>query len=105
MIYRTDKKTDYYTRISKSVLEDDRLSFKEKGILAYLLSKPDNWNAYISQLKTVGPDGRTSISNAVKNLEIYGYLKRQEVRENGKIKRIIVHVYEKPCSKADISLV
>ena len=39
-VIRVRKRPNNFVMIDKTFLEDDRLSFKAKGILAYLLSKP-----------------------------------------------------------------
>lgn len=41
-IIRVEKHTKNFVVINKKFLEDKRISFKAKGILTYLLSKPDN---------------------------------------------------------------
>lgn len=40
-IIRVEKHTKNFVILNKVFLEDKRLSFKSKGILTYLLSKPD----------------------------------------------------------------
>jgi hypothetical protein len=73
--------------MNKKGLDDKRLSFKAKGILAYLLSKPDNWKANITHLSKVSKDGRGSIRTGLQELEEYGYLTRRPIRnEDGTIK-------------------
>ena len=42
-VIRVQKRPSSFVMMDKSFLEDTRLSYKAKGILAYLLSKPDNW--------------------------------------------------------------
>lgn len=90
-------KRNRYVIVDKTGLEDSRLSFKAKGLLAYLLSKPDNWEAQIEHLKTVSKDGRDSVRTGLKELEDYGYLYRAPVKgEDGKIKYWERNVYETP---------
>ncbi len=97
-IIRTCKsKENPYTMINKAGLEDARLSFKARGILSYLLSKPDNWQVRTKDLVNNSREGRTSIYSGLKELEEHGYLKRYAVRNEKK--RIISWesiVYEEP---------
>ena len=45
-IFRVDKdKQNPYVIINKQVFEDPSISLKAKGVIGYLLSKPDNWIA------------------------------------------------------------
>ena len=66
--------------MKKVGLEEKKMSFKAKGLLAYLLSKPDNWTANISHLSKVGPDGNTAIETGLKELEDNYYLHRIKER-------------------------
>ena len=90
-------KRDRWVTIDKTGLEDSRLSFKAKGLLAFLLSKPDNWQARISHLAKVGPDGNTAVRSGLNELEEYGYLIRKPVRnDDGTIKEWESIIYEIP---------
>ena len=42
-VIRVKKRPSNFVMMDKTFLEDDRLSYKAKGLLAYLLSKPDDW--------------------------------------------------------------
>lgn len=72
-------KRERFVVMDKTGLEDPRLSFKTKGLLAYLLAKPDNWTINYRQLVKVGPDGKSLVLSALKELEKYGYLQRRRV--------------------------
>ena len=79
-IIRVAKNKDNpYVMMNKTGLNDSRLSFKAKGILAYLLSKPDNWKVMVVDLIKVSTDGQRAIYSGLKELETYGYMKRKRV--------------------------
>jgi hypothetical protein len=63
--------------LENSVLRDHRLSLKARGLLALLLSYPDNWRASSEHLARICPDGRDSIRSAMRELEGAGYLRRR----------------------------
>lgn len=97
MIIRVEKNKDNpYVVINKTLLEDKRLSWKAKGMLTYLLSKPDNWKPIREELVKASKDGITVVRNTLKELEELGYMKRQPIREDGKIKAWEHVVYEIP---------
>lgn len=73
--------TSRFTVLPNDALEDERLSFKARGLLAYLLSRPDGWSTDSSELATHGPDGRTAVLSALKELEEAGYLRRTRGRD------------------------
>lgn len=75
-----------FTQISNEVLERPDMSLKAKGLLAYLLSKPDGWEFTIGSVtKWCGSDGKDSVRSGLSELESLGYLTiGEEQRESGK---------------------
>lgn len=95
-IIRVKHNSDFVV-MNKTGLEDPELSFKAKGLLAYLLSKPDNWKANISHLSTVSKDGKSAVASGLKELEKNGYLQREATRnEDGTIKEWESTIFEIP---------
>jgi hypothetical protein len=77
------------------MLEDDRLSFKAKGLLSYLLSRSDDWDVYQSQLADLGPDGESAVRSGLQELMELGYLNRKKLRkEDGTFKGYMYVIYE-----------
>ena len=76
---------DNFTRVPNEVINDDRLTWKAKGLFSYLMSKPSEWQFYMSDIKNNSPDGRDSIQTGLKELEEHGYLQRvKRMDEEGK---------------------
>ena len=80
MIIRAERK-EKFTVVSNAALEDTRLSFRAKGILVFILSKPDRWQVSERHLAEQGPDGRSAVASALTELEEAGYLRRTRSRE------------------------
>lgn len=96
-VVRVVKRENPFVQIDKTPINDERLSWKAKGLLVYLLSKPDDWTIMISDLIKRAKDGRDSIYAGLKELEVTGYLSRRRDRdENGKFLPIEYTVYETP---------
>lgn len=76
-IIRVEKNKNY-TTICNVFLEDKRLSWKAKGILAYLLSRPDDWKIYKQHLKTVSKDGYDGTHTGFEELVKYGYASKKK---------------------------
>jgi hypothetical protein len=74
------QKNKNYSVINNTGLNDKDLSWKAKGLLAYLLSKPDDWEVYVSHLKKQSTDGRDSTAAGLKELENNGYITRRQVK-------------------------
>jgi len=99
MILRVNKRTGRYTVIDNTGLNDPRLSFKAKGILVYLLSKPDDWEIIVSQLVASGKDGYDSVMTGIRELRKYGYAELEVQRdEKGKVIKHTYNIFEVPGS-------
>lgn len=73
-IVRSARPDDGYTIIANAVLADHRLTWKARGLLVYLLSKPDHWRTSAARLARESPDGRHAVRSALLELRDAGYL-------------------------------
>jgi hypothetical protein len=89
-------KDNPYVIMNKGFFEDRNLSGKAKGILGYLLTKPDNWKVFISDLMNHFKDGETSIRAGLNELKKFNYMQRYPAYENKKISYWETVVYESP---------
>lgn len=92
----------FYT-VDKSISEDERLSWAARGLLIFLLGKPDNWNVSVEHLikQTAHSVGKASKRDGVrvilKELENVGYLVADRARNSiGKFGGMAYTVYEQP---------
>ena len=70
-----NKYTRNFTVVPNSVIRDERLSYKARGIFLYLASLPDQWEISLRDIKNHSKkDGAVSVRTGVKELEDYGYL-------------------------------
>jgi hypothetical protein len=76
------KKNKNFSVISNVGLRDNRLSLKAKGIYAYLLSLPDDWKVYISELSKHSTDGITATTSGVNELIKCGYIERNILKDS-----------------------
>lgn len=85
-IIHIKKRENPYTQIDKRCLEDCRLSWRARGILAYLLSKPDNWQVSVKDIQLGGKEGREAVQAAMKELEKIGYARLESDRgQDGRV--------------------
>lgn len=80
-IIRVDKTAGNYFIASKYYVEDENISWKAKGIMSYLFSKPDDWQIYQTQLEKVSKDGKASVRSTINELINNGYMTRQSRRK------------------------
>lgn len=81
-IIRIDKTAGNYFIASKYYVEDENISWKAKGIMSYLFSKPDDWQIYQTQLEKVSKDGKASVRSTINELIDNGYMTRQSRRKS-----------------------
>lgn len=62
------------------VLQDERLSFRALGILAHLLSLPDQWRTSATRLAAQRKEGRDAVETALAELDGAGYLSRRRIQ-------------------------
>ena len=89
------EKSENYSVIYNECFHDDSLSARSKGVFAYLMTLPDDWKIYKSELHTHFREGRDAISNALKELEDAGYVTKKPVQDgSGKLGGWDYTVYE-----------
>lgn len=73
-----------YTSIERGTINDKTLSFRARGVLIWLLDKPNDWRCDSEQIANAGKEGRDAIRSALNELAKAGYLQRERVQiENG----------------------
>jgi hypothetical protein len=104
-IIRTVKDREHpYRTMNISVLQDNRLSLEARGLLGYLLSKPDDWEVRFTDLLSyAGPNCKEDrLRRILKELESFGYIQR--TRKNvahGKFEWVTT-VFETPQTESAI---
>ena len=96
MIIRTRKEHGDFAVLPKQALNDDRLSWEARGVLAYLLEKPDGWQVYQSDLVKRGPAQDHKVRRIMAELEDAGYVIRQRINGDGGKWTWITEIYETP---------
>jgi len=94
-IVRVEKNKDY-TIINNTSIQDTRLSWKAKAIHVFMLSKPDDWTFYNEEMQQWAKDGKDSFTAGLRELQKFGYVKKERRRvEGGKFDYVTI-VYEVP---------
>lgn len=101
-IKRTLKKKENYYIVEKRVREDARLSWAARGLLIFLLGKPDDWTITVPQLvaeteNTNKPSGRDAVYAIINELKQFGYIKKTALRNgDGKYTSSGYLIFERP---------
>jgi len=75
---RTRKRENPFSQISNELLNDPRISFKAKGLYAYMYSKPDGWNFTIKSIAKQNKDGVDAVASALKELKEFGWVEYEK---------------------------
>lgn len=80
------KRNRNFSIIGNDLIGNSSLSFKARGLLIYMLSRPDDWKFYTTELaKRSSKEGISAIRTALEEIEKAGYLIRKKKRkDNGK---------------------
>jgi hypothetical protein len=104
-IIRSPRLAQDFTIISNATVRDSRLSYRASGVLADLLSRPDNWRTDSVALSRARPsgEGRDAVRKALAELETHGYIVRTKVRDDLGRWSTASMVYDTPRSPEEIS--
>ena len=95
-----------YAQISRNTLQDNKLSWAARGLLAYLLSLPLDWKISKKHLLKQSSVGKHGLQSIIQELEKFKYLKHRRVQdEKGRFKDWEYIIYERPYEsvpKADL---
>lgn len=75
-----DKQNPYFM-MRRDTAQDSRLSFQARGMLAYLFSKPGDWDIKLTDLQNAGGCGRDRVNRILNELAEYGYFERIRIRD------------------------
>lgn len=103
-VIRTKKNRDYFVA-NNQPFNDERLSWESRGVMGYLLSKPDGWECRNYDLVNKGPAGSHVIKRVMKELQEYGYLRRFRVSDGRGGISWMTEIYEKPEMNPDFTKV
>ena len=73
--------TDNYTVICNQCLRDEKITARAKGIFAYLMTLPDDWKVYKTELYKHFKEGRDALTTAFAELEEAGYVEKVLLRD------------------------
>lgn len=101
MIIRAPRPSNNFYLLDKHISEDLRLSWAGRGLLIYLLGKPDGWQVQVEHLirqtsASKKPTGRDGVYALLEELRGAGYVERLQNRVSGKFKGFDYLVHETP---------
>ncbi len=102
-IFRSKRPERNFTTLPNELINDEHLSWEARGLLIFILSKPDHWEVKTSHLikqtaNSRKQSKRDSVRAILKELEDAGYVRRSMRRESssGRFGGVDYIVYETP---------
>jgi hypothetical protein len=95
-VIRSNPETGF-TVLANAFLQDPRLSYETKGLLAELLSRPDDWEIRAENIVKSGKAGRDKVWRMLREAEELGYAASRQARtERGKFQKLDYIVTDDP---------
>lgn len=96
MRIRNEELKENYHIIPNEYLKDKRLGLKAVGIMTKLYSLPNDWEFSMEGLSKIMRTGISAIRSGIAELELYGYIFREEKRNDKGQIEYIWHLLTKP---------
>lgn len=88
-----------FTTMRNNHFKEKQMTLKAKGLLSLMLSLPEDWDYSIAGLVSLSKDGKDSVISALKELEDFGYLKRDIIKnDKGQFDGYHYSIYNEPFS-------
>lgn len=98
MIIRKER-TNHFTIIPNDLVCDERLSYEARGVLCYLLSKPNDWQINCKDIQRVGNIARKKAYSILSELIEAGYVQRLKVDERSKRHNYNYVIFDHSCGQ------
>ena len=82
MIVKFRKTPGHFITIDRAPIDEDAtISFKAKGILTYLMGRPDDWKPRIVEIASHTSEKKESVRTGVKELQKAGYIELRRIKD------------------------
>ncbi len=96
VIFRIAQRDQPFAQIDKRSLCDKTLSLEAKGLLSYLLSKPDDWQVRLNDMIGQARGNVHAVRRALRELRARGYARLLFPRRAGKVRGSEWIIHERP---------
>jgi len=90
-----------YFVVDNALFNDESLSWEARGLMGYLLSKPDHWQVRLHDLMKRGPAGEHKLRRILRELLHAGYLQRWRIKRPDGTFDWVTTIHEAPVDAAD----
>lgn len=101
-IVKIAKRDRNFTAFNKEIMGNPNISFRAKGLFAYLMGLPDDWTVRVNDILHRATEGRDALRSAFKELYDAGYAEREAIRnEDGTLSGTKIIIYETTKQKTE----
>jgi len=93
-----------FTQVANTILQTPDLSYKEKGLLGYLLSKPPDWVFHVNAIAAESQECKDTVLTILRSLIDKRYVTRTEKREQGMFSAVEYCVYQEPQDSDNVTI-
>ena len=95
-IRRSPRPKVQFTIVANQVIENRNLSWRARGLLVYLLSRPDDWECRTEHHARISKDGIHTVRSILRELEDARYITRTRYQDAAGHWRIWTNVHDTP---------
>jgi hypothetical protein len=103
VIRRAPRPETGFLLVRNEIVRDDRLSYRARGVLLDILSRPDNWTTSADRM-TTGREGREALLTAFRELREVGYMRTSRVQDDKGRWATVTDVFDSPESAEPASV-
>lgn len=86
-----------FTTINNTILRDNTISLKARGLMVTIMGLPDNWDFTVQGIVSILKEGRDAVYSAISELKEAGYVTVEQSRdENGRLSESVYVFRETP---------
>ena len=90
---RLRKPQQRFTQVPNGLICSPELTAKAKAVYCYLISRPDDWKFYTSEIATNMYESEKTVKKAIKELISFGWIDKQQIRVKGKYSHNVYSIY------------
>jgi hypothetical protein len=95
------RKVNRFLVVDNAVFSDGRLSWEARGMMGYLLSKPDHWQIRIHDLMRRSPAREHKVRRILRELRLAGYLDRRRIQHPDGTFDWVTMIHEAPSGELE----
>src|SRR4051794_5596754 len=100
MIRRAPRPETGFLVVRNEIVRDERLSYRARGVLLDILSRPDNWTTSADRMAIKGKEGREALQTAFRELRDLGYMVTVRSQDEKGRWQTVTEVFDNPHSTA-----